>query len=102
LQVYRANAVRNFTEGPFLFRLFRATPGRGRIDHCLAARKSGLPLTAWQHKSNTSRYEQTLAQDMIAVFLGPRERYVLVAAPRFLEGASESSLRTSFWVSPAS
>jgi DNA-binding transcriptional LysR family regulator len=32
------------------------------------------------------RYEETLAQDMIAVSLGPPERYVLVAAPRFLEG----------------
>ena len=32
------------------------------------------------------RYEETLAQDMIAVSLGPPERYVLVAAPGFLEG----------------
>ena len=32
------------------------------------------------------RYEETLAQDMIAVSLGPPERYVLVAAPAFLEG----------------
>ena len=32
------------------------------------------------------RYEETLAQDMIAVSLGPPERYVLVAAPGFLDG----------------
>jgi DNA-binding transcriptional LysR family regulator len=32
------------------------------------------------------RYEETLAQDMIAIPLGPRERYVLVAAPDFLKG----------------
>jgi len=32
------------------------------------------------------RYEETLAQDMIAVSLGPPERSVLVAAPGFLEG----------------
>jgi DNA-binding transcriptional LysR family regulator len=32
------------------------------------------------------RYEETLAQDMVAVSLGPPERYLLVAAPRFLEG----------------
>lgn len=32
------------------------------------------------------RYEETLAQDMIAVPLGPRERYPVVAAPSFLEG----------------
>ena len=32
------------------------------------------------------RYEETLAQDMIAVSLGPPERYVLVASPGFLEG----------------
>jgi DNA-binding transcriptional LysR family regulator len=32
------------------------------------------------------RYEEHLAQDMIAVSLGPPERYVLVAAPRFLKG----------------
>ena len=31
------------------------------------------------------RYEETLAQDMIAVSLGPPERYVLVAAPGFLD-----------------
>ena len=31
------------------------------------------------------RYEETLAQDMVAVSLGPPERSVLVAAPRFLE-----------------
>jgi DNA-binding transcriptional LysR family regulator len=31
------------------------------------------------------RYEETLAQDMIAVSLGPPERYVLVAAPAFLK-----------------
>lgn len=30
------------------------------------------------------RYEETLAQDMIAVPLGPPERYVVVAAPSFL------------------
>jgi len=32
------------------------------------------------------RYEETLAQDMIAVSLGPPERSVLVAAPSFLAG----------------
>ena len=32
------------------------------------------------------RYDETLAQDMIAVSLGPPERYVLVAAPGFLDG----------------
>jgi len=32
------------------------------------------------------RYEETLAQDMIAVSLGPPERSVLVAAPGFLKG----------------
>lgn len=32
------------------------------------------------------RYEETLAQDMVAISLGPPERYVLVAAPSFLEG----------------
>ena len=32
------------------------------------------------------RYEETLAQDMIAVSLGPPERYVLVASPAFLDG----------------
>lgn len=32
------------------------------------------------------RYEETLAQDMIAVPLGPRERTLLVAAPGFLRG----------------
>jgi DNA-binding transcriptional LysR family regulator len=30
------------------------------------------------------RYEENLARDMIAVSLGPPQRYVLVAAPRFL------------------
>ncbi len=38
------------------------------------------------------RYEETLAQDMIAVSLGPPERYVLVAAPSFLKGRKQ--LRT--------
>jgi DNA-binding transcriptional LysR family regulator len=32
------------------------------------------------------RYEETLAQDMVAIPLGPPERYVLVAAPSFLKG----------------
>src|SRR5882672_6526146 len=32
------------------------------------------------------RYEETLAQDMVAIPLGPPERYVLVAAPAFLRG----------------
>src|SRR5882724_4430486 len=32
------------------------------------------------------RYEETLAQDMVAISLGPRERYLVVAAPTFLEG----------------
>ena len=32
------------------------------------------------------RYEETLAQDMVAISLGPPERYALVAAPRFLKG----------------
>jgi len=32
------------------------------------------------------RYEETLAQDMVAISLGPPERYVLVAAPSFLAG----------------
>ena len=32
------------------------------------------------------RYEETLAQDMVAIPLGPPERYVLVAAPAFLKG----------------
>ena len=31
------------------------------------------------------RYEETLAQDMIAISLGPPERYALVAAPSFLK-----------------
>jgi len=31
------------------------------------------------------RYEENLARDMIAVSLGPPQRYVLVAAPRFLD-----------------
>jgi DNA-binding transcriptional LysR family regulator len=31
------------------------------------------------------RYEETLAQDMIAVSLGPPERYALVASPAFLK-----------------
>src|SRR3569833_2251738 len=31
------------------------------------------------------RYEENLARDMIAVSLGPPQRYALVAAPRFLE-----------------
>jgi len=32
------------------------------------------------------RYEETLAQDMVAISLGPPERYALVAAPSFLKG----------------
>jgi len=32
------------------------------------------------------RYEETLAQDMVAISLGPPERYVVVAAPSFLKG----------------
>jgi DNA-binding transcriptional LysR family regulator len=32
------------------------------------------------------RHEETLAHDMVAVSLGPPERYLFVAAPRFLEG----------------
>src|SRR5882757_5213986 len=32
------------------------------------------------------RYEETLAQDMVAISLGPPERSVLVAAPIFLQG----------------
>ena len=35
------------------------------------------------------RYEETLAQDMIAVSLGPPERQMLVAAPSFLEGRKQ-------------
>ena len=31
------------------------------------------------------RYEETLAQDMVAISLGPPERYALVAAPGFLK-----------------
>src|SRR5450631_2723844 len=31
------------------------------------------------------RYEETLAQDMVAISLGPPERYALVAAPSFLK-----------------
>jgi DNA-binding transcriptional LysR family regulator len=32
------------------------------------------------------RYEETLAKDMIAISLGPPERYALVAAPSFMKG----------------
>jgi DNA-binding transcriptional LysR family regulator len=32
------------------------------------------------------RYEENLAKDMVAVSLGPKERYLLVASPDFLQG----------------
>jgi DNA-binding transcriptional LysR family regulator len=38
------------------------------------------------------RYEETLAQDMVAISLGPSERYLLVAAPSFL--ADRKRLKT--------
>jgi DNA-binding transcriptional LysR family regulator len=37
------------------------------------------------------RYEETLAQDMVALSLGPPERAVLVAAPSFLAGRKRPS-----------
>ena len=46
------------------------------------------------------RYEENLARDMIAVSLGPPQRFVLVASPEFLEAHGRSGVPLYLWYAP--